>query len=66
MDNHRDAAADVLVIFGITGDLARRMTFRALYRLELRGHFGLPVARAALTSTTCAPAQPRASLGPAP
>ena len=36
MDSHRDAAADVLVIFGITGDLARRMTFRALYRLERR------------------------------
>ncbi|WP_249026295.1 hypothetical protein, partial [Mycobacterium kyorinense] len=24
----------MLVIFGITGDLARKMTFRALYRLE--------------------------------
>ena len=31
------AVADVLVIFGITGDLARKMTFRALYRLERRG-----------------------------
>ena len=29
--------ADVLVIFGITGDLARVMTFRSLYRLEKRG-----------------------------
>ncbi len=29
--------ADVLVIFGITGDLARAMTFQALYRLEARG-----------------------------
>ena len=29
--------ADILVIFGITGDLARKMTFRALYRLEARG-----------------------------
>ena len=29
--------ADVLVIFGITGDLARVMTFQALYRLEERG-----------------------------
>ncbi|MDA8373519.1 MAG: hypothetical protein M0Z91_04610 [Actinomycetota bacterium] len=29
--------ADVLVIFGITGDLARKMTFRALYRLEAAG-----------------------------
>jgi glucose-6-phosphate 1-dehydrogenase len=28
--------ADVLAIFGITGDLARKMTFRALYRLEKR------------------------------
>jgi glucose-6-phosphate 1-dehydrogenase len=31
------ATADVLVIFGITGDLARVMTFQALYRLEARG-----------------------------
>ena len=29
--------ADILVIFGITGDLARKMTFEALYRLECRG-----------------------------
>jgi len=29
--------ADVLVVFGITGDLARVMTFRSLYRLEKRG-----------------------------
>src|SRR6186997_553248 len=29
--------ADVLVVFGITGDLARVMTFRSLYRLEARG-----------------------------
>ena len=43
MDNHRDAAADVLVIFGITGDLARRMTFRALYRLERRGLLACPI-----------------------
>jgi glucose-6-phosphate 1-dehydrogenase len=32
-----EAAADVLTIFGITGDLAKKMTFRALYRLEARG-----------------------------
>jgi glucose-6-phosphate 1-dehydrogenase len=31
------APADVLVVFGITGDLARVMTFRSLYRLERRG-----------------------------
>jgi glucose-6-phosphate 1-dehydrogenase len=30
--------ADALVIFGITGDLARRMTIPALYRLTEQGH----------------------------
>jgi glucose-6-phosphate 1-dehydrogenase len=37
------AAADVLVIFGITGDLARVMTFRSLYRLEQRGLLECPI-----------------------
>jgi glucose-6-phosphate 1-dehydrogenase len=36
-------SADVLVIFGITGDLARKMTFRALYRLERRGRLDCPI-----------------------
>ena len=36
-------AADVLVIFGITGDLARRQTFRALYHLERRMELRCPV-----------------------
>ena len=35
--------ADVLVIFGITGDLAKRMTFRALYRLEARGELDFTI-----------------------
>jgi glucose-6-phosphate 1-dehydrogenase len=35
--------ADALVVFGITGDLARKMTFRSLYRLERRGLLGVPV-----------------------
>jgi glucose-6-phosphate 1-dehydrogenase len=30
------STADVLVIFGITGDLAKKQTLRALYRLEYR------------------------------
>ncbi|BBH68513.1 glucose-6-phosphate 1-dehydrogenase 1 [Actinoplanes sp. OR16] len=34
---------DVLVIFGITGDLAKVMTFRSLYRLELRGLLDCPI-----------------------
>ncbi len=38
-----DQQADALVIFGITGDLARKMTFRALYRLERRGRLHCPI-----------------------
>jgi glucose-6-phosphate 1-dehydrogenase len=32
----RGDPGDVLVVFGISGDLARKMTFRSLYRLERR------------------------------
>jgi glucose-6-phosphate 1-dehydrogenase len=35
--------ADALVIFGITGDLAKKMTFRSLYRLERRKLLDLPI-----------------------
>ena len=35
--------ADALVVFGVTGDLARKQTFRSLYRLERRGLLGVPV-----------------------
>jgi len=35
--------ADVLVIFGVTGDLARKMTFAALYRLERKGLLDCPI-----------------------
>jgi glucose-6-phosphate 1-dehydrogenase len=35
--------ADVLVIFGITGDLAKVMTFRSLYRLEARELLDCPL-----------------------
>ena len=35
--------ADALVIFGITGDLARRMTLPALYRLTEEGHLSCTV-----------------------
>jgi glucose-6-phosphate 1-dehydrogenase len=34
---------DVLVIFGISGDLAKVMTFRSLYRLERRGLLPCPI-----------------------
>jgi glucose-6-phosphate 1-dehydrogenase len=42
------AAADVLVIFGITGDLAKVMTFRSLYRLEKRGLLDCPIVGVAV------------------
>ena len=35
--------ADALVVFGITGDLAKIMTFRSLYRLDRRGLLNCPV-----------------------
>jgi glucose-6-phosphate 1-dehydrogenase len=40
--------ADVLVIFGITGDLAKKMTFRSLYRLERRRMLDCPIVGVAL------------------
>jgi glucose-6-phosphate 1-dehydrogenase len=36
-------SSDLLVIFGITGDLAHKMTFRALYRLERRELLDCPI-----------------------
>jgi glucose-6-phosphate 1-dehydrogenase len=41
--NATPAPADVFVIFGITGDLAKVMTFRSLYRLEDRGLLDCPI-----------------------
>lgn len=41
-------AADVLVVFGITGDLARKMTFRSLYRLQRRGMLDCPIVGVAI------------------
>jgi glucose-6-phosphate 1-dehydrogenase len=38
-----EAVADALVVFGITGDLAKVMTFRSLYRLERRGLLTCPI-----------------------
>jgi glucose-6-phosphate 1-dehydrogenase len=43
-----DGAADALTIFGLTGDLAKKMTFRALYRLEERGKINCPIVGVAI------------------
>ena len=44
--------ADVFVAFGITGDLAKVMTFRSLYRLERRGLLNCPVLGVAVDDWT--------------
>ncbi|MFN2612169.1 MAG: glucose-6-phosphate dehydrogenase [Solirubrobacterales bacterium] len=48
----RDKAGDALVIFGITGDLARKMTIRALYRLEKGGRLDVPIVGVARNDWT--------------
>src|SRR5205807_7687924 len=47
-----EGRADVLVIFGITGDLAKVMTFRSLYRLERRGLLDCPIVGVAVDDWT--------------
>src|SRR4029450_10027354 len=44
--------ADVLVVFGITGDLAKVMTFQSLYRLEARGLLDCPIVGVAVDDWT--------------
>jgi glucose-6-phosphate 1-dehydrogenase len=48
----QDEVADVLTIFGITGDLARKMTFRALYHLEARGKLACRIVGVAIDEWT--------------
>jgi glucose-6-phosphate 1-dehydrogenase len=43
MASSDDKTGDVLVIFGITGDLARKMTYVALYQLEQHGMLSFPI-----------------------
>src|SRR5215475_8395893 len=45
-------SADQLVVFGITGDLAKVMTFRSLYRLEKRGLLPCPILGVAFDDWT--------------
>src|SRR3954470_9777207 len=49
-DPHR--RADAFVSFGITGDLAKVMTFRSLYRLEKRGLLACPILGVAVQDWT--------------
>ncbi|HUE25687.1 MAG TPA: glucose-6-phosphate dehydrogenase [Solirubrobacteraceae bacterium] len=45
----RSRQADVFVIFGISGDLAKVMTFHSLYRLEQRGLLNCPIVGVAVS-----------------
>jgi glucose-6-phosphate 1-dehydrogenase len=51
-DQGGQQVADVLVIFGITGDLAKVMTFHSLYRLERRGLLDCPILGVAVSDWT--------------
>lgn len=44
--------ADAMVIFGITGDLAKKMTFQSLYRLEAVGRLDCPIIGVAMEQWT--------------
>jgi glucose-6-phosphate 1-dehydrogenase len=44
--------ADVFVAFGLTGDLARVMTFHSLYRLEASGKLDCPIVGVAIDDWT--------------
>ena len=48
-DSDDTQPADVFVVFGITGDLAKVMTFRSLYRLEARGLLDCPIVGVAVS-----------------
>ena len=51
-DGGESRPADMLVVFGITGDLAKVMTFRSLYRLEKRGLLDCPIVGVAVDDWT--------------
>src|SRR5277367_5750177 len=51
-DTNAKETADRFVVFGITGDLAKVMTFRSLYRLEARGLLTCPIVGVAVDDWT--------------
>jgi glucose-6-phosphate 1-dehydrogenase len=59
-EQHEAKPADVLVVFGITGDLAKVMTFRSLYRLEQRGLLDCPIVGVAVDDWTVGTLRERA------
>ena len=51
-DRSRQPPADALVLFGATGDLAKRKLFPALYHLVRRGELTVPVIGVARSDWT--------------
>jgi glucose-6-phosphate 1-dehydrogenase len=43
MSEYELSEADALVIFGITGDLAKKMTYQALYQMEVEKQLSCPI-----------------------
>jgi len=58
--NCRNTAADALVIFGVTGDLAHKMIFPALYTMAKRGELKVPVIGVASSKLSLAQLRKRA------
>ena len=63
MDNTRNrmTPADALVIFGVTGDLAHKMIFPALYAMARRGVLNVPVVGVAAPKWSLAQLRKRAT-----
>ena len=57
----RPAASDALVLFGVTGDLAHKMIFPALYAMVQRGELRIPVVGVASTPLSTAQLHKRAT-----
>ncbi len=59
-DHSRLTSADALVIFGVSGDLAHKMIFPALYAMAKRGLLNVPVVGVAASPWTLAQLRERA------
>ena len=57
----RAAASDALVLFGVTGDLAHKMIFPALYAMARRGVLNVPVVGVATRQLSVAQLRTRAT-----
>ena len=57
----RTARSDALVLFGVTGDLARKMIFPALYAMVKRGVLDVPVVGVASSKWSLAQLRRRAT-----